>query len=65
MLTSGAYGQSKRFGESAPVTGDQCKKMTGKKLIECLQPDRRVEIEVLGSREVAATGGAPATGGTR
>ena len=51
-------------GESAPVTGDQCKKMTGKKLIECLQPDRRVEIEVLGSREVAATE-APATGGTR
>jgi hypothetical protein len=41
------------------------KKMAGKKLIECLQPDRRVEIEVLGSREVAATGGAPAAGGTR
>jgi hypothetical protein len=39
--------------------------MAGKKLIECLQPDRRVEIEVLGSREVAATGGAPAAGGTR
>lgn len=52
-------------GEAAPVTGDQCKKMAGKKLIECLQPDRRVEIEVLGSREVAATGGAPAAGGTR
>jgi OOP family OmpA-OmpF porin len=52
-------------GESAPVTGDQCKKMAGKKLIECLQPDRRVEIEFLGSREVAATGGAPAAGGTR
>jgi OOP family OmpA-OmpF porin len=52
-------------GESQPVTGDQCKKMAGKKLIECLQPDRRVEIELLGSREVAATGGAPATGGTR
>lgn len=52
-------------GESAPVTGDQCKKMAGKKLIECLQPDRRVEIEVLGSREVAATEGAPAAGGTR
>jgi OOP family OmpA-OmpF porin len=51
-------------GESAPVTGDQCKKMAGKKLIECLQPDRRVEIEILGSREVAATG-APAAGGTR
>ncbi|HET9349791.1 MAG TPA: OmpA family protein [Burkholderiales bacterium] len=52
-------------GEAAPVTGDQCKKMAGKKLIECLQPDRRVEIEVLGSREVAATEGAPAAGGTR
>ena len=51
-------------GESAPVTGDQCKKITGKKLIECLQPDRRVEIEVLGSREVASTG-VPAAGGTR
>ena len=51
-------------GESAPVTGDQCKKMAGKKLVECLQPDRRVEIEILGSREVAATG-APAAGGTR
>ena len=52
-------------GKSEPVTGDQCKKLAGKKLIECLQPDRRVEIEVLGSREVAATGGAPAAGGTR
>jgi OmpA-OmpF porin, OOP family len=52
-------------GEAEPVTGDQCKKVAGKKLIECLQPDRRVEIEVLGSREVAATGGAPAAGGTR
>ena len=51
-------------GEAAPVTGDQCKKMAGKKLIECLEPDRRVEIEILGSREVAATG-APAAGGTR
>ena len=51
-------------GESQPVTGDQCKKMAGKKLIECLQPDRRVEIEVLGSREVAGTG-SPAAGGTR
>jgi OmpA-OmpF porin, OOP family len=52
-------------GETQPVTGDQCKKLTGKKLIECLQPDRRVEIEVLGSREVAAGTGAPAAGGTR
>ena len=46
-------------GESQPVTGDDCKKMgaergSNKKLVACLQPDRRVEIEVLGSREVAA-----------
>lgn len=58
-------------GEAEPVTGDQCRKLTGKKLIECLQPDRRVEIEVLGSREVAAgspatgSSGSPATGATR
>jgi OOP family OmpA-OmpF porin len=54
-------------GESSPVTGDDCKKMgpetaANKKLVACLQPDRRVEIEVLGSRQVAA-GEAPAAGG--
>jgi OOP family OmpA-OmpF porin len=39
-------------GEAAPVTkpGD-CKGGTRKKLIACLQPDRRVEIEVVGSRQ--------------
>jgi OOP family OmpA-OmpF porin len=52
-------------GEAQPVTGDDCKKMgperaSNKKLVACLQPDRRVEIEVLGSRQVA--GGAPAAG---
>jgi OmpA-OmpF porin, OOP family len=52
-------------GESVPVTGEDCKKMgperaSNKKLVACLQPDRRVEIEVLGSRQVA--GGAPAAG---
>lgn len=41
-------------GESAPVTKD-CVKMgpeSGKnaKLVECLQPDRRVEIEVIGTK---------------
>jgi len=42
-------------GEKQPVTGDKCKKMgpenrKNKKLIECLQPDRRVEIEVIGTK---------------
>ena len=41
-------------GEKQPVTGDKCKGMgedrKNKKLIECLQPDRRVEIEVIGTR---------------
>ena len=45
-------------GETQPVTGEDCKKMgaergSNKKLVACLQPDRRVEIEVLGSRQVA------------
>jgi OOP family OmpA-OmpF porin len=52
-------------GESEPVTGDSCKHMgpeTGKnrKLVACLQPDRRVDIEVAGTRQVAA--GSPAAG---
>ena len=52
-------------GESEPVTGDSCKNMgpeTGKnrKLVACLQPDRRVDIEVAGTRQVAA--GSPAAG---
>jgi OmpA-OmpF porin, OOP family len=47
-------------GESESVTGDDCKKMgaeraANKKLVACPQPDRRVEIEVLGSRQVAGT----------
>lgn len=38
-------------GETQPVTGDSCKgnKKT-KALIDCLQPDRRVDIEVIGTR---------------
>ncbi len=41
-------------GEKQPVTGDKCGKSVAKtkKLIECLQPDRRVEIEVIGTQEV-------------
>lgn len=40
-------------GEANPVTTNDCtgNKVT-KKLIECLQPDRRVEVEVAGTREV-------------
>jgi len=54
-------------GESEPVTGDQCKRMgpesnKNQKLIACLQPDRRVDAELLGSREQTA-GGAPASTG--
>ncbi|HEX6266019.1 MAG TPA: OmpA family protein [Burkholderiales bacterium] len=55
--------QTQGAGQSQPVTGDQCKGVKGSKLISCLQPDRRVEIEVRGTREVAGTG-SPAAGGT-
>jgi len=51
-------------GENEPVTGDQCKGMTGEKLKACLQPDRRVDIEVRGERQVAASEAPAAAGGT-
>lgn len=57
-------------GEEQPVTGEQCRKMgpekaSNKKLVQCLQPDRRVEAELLGSREVASgSTTSPATGST-
>lgn len=42
-------------GEKQPVTGDKCKKLgaesgKNKKLVDCLQPDRRVDIEVIGTK---------------
>ncbi|MDR2240127.1 MAG: OmpA family protein [Zoogloeaceae bacterium] len=38
-------------GEREPVTGDQCGKSEkrSKQLVECLQPDRRVQIEIIGT----------------
>ena len=40
-------------GEKQPVTGDKCGTSVkkSKKLIDCLQPDRRVEIEVIGTKK--------------
>ena len=37
-------------GKANPVTGDTCKGQIGKKLISCLQPDRRAVIEIIGSK---------------
>ena len=41
-------------GEKQPVSGDKCKGMgddrKNRKLLDCLQPDRRVDIEVIGTR---------------
>jgi OOP family OmpA-OmpF porin len=42
-------------GEAEPVTGAACDRMgpeqsKNRKLVDCLQPDRRVEIEVFGTR---------------
>ena len=51
-------------GEAQPVTGNQCKGQTGAKLISCLQPDRRVDVEVRGERQTAGTPTSPSAGGT-
>jgi len=55
-------------GKSEPITGNQCDKMgpvsnKNAKLIACLQPDRRVDAELLGSRESTASSGAPSASG--
>jgi OOP family OmpA-OmpF porin len=42
-------------GETQPVTKPgECKGPVGKKLIACLQPDRRVDVEVSGTQQVTA-----------
>ena len=43
-------------GETQSVTAGKCKTMgkehrSNKKMVECLQPDRRTEIEVIGTRK--------------
>ena len=54
-------------GESEPVTGAACGRMgreqrANRKLVECLQPDRRVEIEVFGTRTAAGEAGTAGAG---
>jgi OmpA-OmpF porin, OOP family len=54
-------------GEAEPVTGAACERMgperkSNRKLVDCLQPDRRVEIEVFGTR-TASGESAPAGAG--
>ena len=46
-------------GEKWSVTGDKCNKLGAenggnKKLVACLQPDRRVDVEIIGLKPVAA-----------
>ncbi|AGH37508.1 Outer membrane protein P5 [Bibersteinia trehalosi USDA-ARS-USMARC-189] len=42
------------YGKANPVTGNTCDAVKGRKaLIACLAPDRRVELQVQGSKEVS------------
>ncbi|OOR98331.1 porin OmpA [Haemophilus paracuniculus] len=42
------------YGKANPVTGNTCDAVKGRKaLIACLAPDRRVEVQVQGSKEVS------------
>lgn len=51
-------------GESQPVTGSSCSNLgresgVNRKLVQCLSPDRRVEIQLTGQRLATPTGTAP------
>jgi OmpA-OmpF porin, OOP family len=54
-------------GKGEPITGNECNKLgaennKNQKLIACLQPDRRVDAALLGSREsTASTGTSPSS----
>jgi len=57
-------------GEAEPVTGAACERMgpeqrKNRKLVDCLQPDRRVEIEVFGTRTAASDSGTAGAGATQ
>jgi OOP family OmpA-OmpF porin len=56
-------------GKSDPVTGNECDRLgaprkANKKLVACLQPDRRVEIELLGQREASSDTSSGANAGS-
>ena len=41
------------YGSAQPVTGNTCDAVKGRQaLIACLAPDRRVEVQIKGSKEV-------------
>lgn len=55
-------------GEAEPVTGASCANMgresgANRRLVQCLQPDRRVEIQLQGMRLATPTGTSPASAG--
>lgn len=57
-------------GEADPVTGAACDRMgperkSNRKLVDCLQPDRRVEIEVFGTRTASGEASPAGAGATR
>lgn len=54
-IKTAGKGETREFSQG-------CEKLSGKKLIDCFEPNRRVDVELLGSRQVAATE-SPAAGG--